>query len=483
MRCQKSGRECQANDGKVAFRFASDIQRKPHLSFPSDATAVDNDCKIFLEYFQTFTVPQFCRCEPSPLWSYMLQSLHNDPCVSYLAAAIGCEHRGAMEKSSSTETQTLAIYARAVQSLRTSIASSVNDGKSRVVLACLLLAILQSVRGQFNEMLIHLRSGTLIASDSISRSGGSPDLIESTRLLNKYSMATILFNGLSSEADWTMKVMRSVSQNGSPPSADLDNEQRLLSQLDDMTFDLLNVMQNGRRLEVLANGQAVLRLPDAQLKYEILRLISRQQELELAIDDMLYAPNTTDSARVALSGLAKARCLLSGAMLRCAFSRHQTNYDAEQQTFTQIVDHVQASLTEFEAPARHQVDAPSVFSLGLGAILLLVFVAGLCRDFETRHRAIKTLDLCPRTEGPWTVELARSLCTAIVTFEESKAIEDGGDFALTRWIPEHCRVHWYQLDPSQHPKQSIQRILRLFRRLGDEYSSFVYEDLELKVFG
>lgn len=87
------------------------------------------------------------------------------------------------------------------------------------------------------------------------------------------------------------------------------------------------------------------------------------------------------------------------------------------------------------------------------------------------------LDLCPPTEGLWSVELARRLCTTILEFEKQLAVAAGSGpgSATSQFIPSHCRVSYsnFRLES----EQAFTKV-RLFRSMGSP-ETLNYEDVML----
>lgn len=220
----------------------------------------------------------------------------------------------------------------------------------------------------------------------------------------------------------------------------------------------------------------------------------KQTALQAAIQARLCADEGTKAGMKAQLHFASAQCLLAGIFLRCCCppGAGPCAFDAERPTFRRIIDVVRAGLALLpkltsnnskQGGAQKAKAMPLSFSLGLGAIGCLVYVALLCRDGSVRRKAVQTLALCPAAESLWTVEIAQRVCATVVSFEEKLAAEACGDLHLhlpyqaTRHIPRHCRVHYYHFGNTEQ-QQAGSMILRLFRSADSNGSAFIYNDVQ-----
>ncbi|KAJ3486201.1 hypothetical protein NLG97_g6664 [Lecanicillium saksenae] len=66
-----------------------------------------------------------------------------------------------------------------------------------------------------------------------------------------------------------------------------------------------------------------------------------------------------------------------------------------------------------------------------------------------REEAIQMLQLCPATEGIWSVDFAARLCNTIVAMEEHRAAAESrvGSELVSDLLPRHCRVAYYSFNP------------------------------------
>ncbi|CAK1357307.1 unnamed protein product [Cercospora beticola] len=453
-----------------------------------------------MSYFCHSTLPAFQQCEPSPLWEYMKQELYHSPSMCFMAIAIGYEHQAARVPSSSSSTQSSIFNARAVQSLRQTIedaeAYSTSSTMFTVVFHSLLLVILHCFRKSFTEVGIHLEHGLRIAWEATMRYDMATEvpLRESLRLLKQYCIAMALFNPLlpqqalhsaqNSAPNQALANPESLKSISGPLAVSAD-DQVVQGELEDLVLDLIGTTLTPRRphIDLDTGGDLTFAEPltvDEALLEKISAFRARHVALEAAIDRRL-ASKTVQRAQQ--FKLAKARCMTIGVYIRCRWSGYQCHFDVEMETFRQIIDLAETYLAQElqrTADGSEGRSEPLVF-LGHGLLSTLSFVSRLCRQQDLRHRALSVMARCEGQDGPWSSELAVLICKAVIAYEERKALQDDPSFAVTGYIPEHCRVryHYYYNVINDHDGGTRRDSLRVFRMRQGSQSDFVHEDIDL----
>lgn len=463
----------------------------------SDDTSSESYC---LQYFCSVTLPVFSRSEPSPLWQYVEQNLHQADSIRYVATALGYQHYSAANATTPATSNGSRFHLQAVQSLCQVIA----DAESRkvrqelftIVFNCLLLVILECFRKNFDEMNIHLQHGLRIASQSTESCNAETTALlgESFRLLKQYSIAVALFNPLlpqdaissgivTASSNVTSSSLEAPEASDHSTNALLNDDRSLRDEEQNLLLDLFRttVIQRRPQFNNSDDGGLSFEKPleaDSALVETVRKLQARHTQIEDAVQKRLHAKN---SAQVERFRAAEARCMLVGIYLRCRWSGYACNYDQELATFQKILDKLEISL-EYQMRDMANQEAGGacipVFALNLNAVGTLVYTANMCRHAMTRRRAVALLSRCPQQEGPWNTGLATKLCRALIDFEERKAKEEGPSYTLTGFIPEHCRVLHYSYHQSGQSDQVPQK-LRVFRRKVDDANVYIHEDLHL----
>lgn len=426
---------------------------------------------MVLEYFYTFTLPLFDNSEPNLLWQCLRRDAPNDQTLCYIAAALGHEHmHKAQEHLLAYREKSCRFNGRALRSMQKCLSMR---SSTRIVTAAflsLIMAILQGLRGQHADMLVHLRCGFTIAQQGIKEYGRShPQLNEALRLLRRYCVSSILFDSIGMEADKTAAVM--TNEAGSVkdlPSNWGQNVYGLLTELDIFIEELLQFMRGFRAAHHDASGNVVAvhtlarahPYHNASLGLTLSKLAAKQTIIELALEERLSAKQEAEKSAVLLE-FALLQCLLAKIYLRCCCNK-ESFFEDELPTFQRILDLERASLTVLRLTKQPLCAMP--FSLGLGAIGCLVSVVRLCPSTQIRQAAIQMLDLCPPTEGFWSVELARRLCITTTKFEEQLTVaETGICLAPARMLPRHCRIYYHSFVAAS--EQSVPKV-RFFRSVG-----------------
>ena len=173
-----------------------------------------------IEYFCLRVLPVLRTSHPSALWDHLVvRLLHPRTGLCHIMAAIGAQQCLINEKDNNvnplTSLQARELYARAVSSLRASIDASVDDPVDAHVLPCLLMVVLESLRGSSSNLLMHLRCGLHILCGQTTIQ--SNDARDAARILQHYAVQTTLFNPLSPDAQ-SMRAILTQSSSGQAPS-------------------------------------------------------------------------------------------------------------------------------------------------------------------------------------------------------------------------------------------------------------------------
>lgn len=180
-------------------RFVLVPASPPPCTQPPRPHVVDEPAQVALHFFCLRTLPILRICQPSQLWDNIITSLlQNDESIRNIAVAIGFAQQLQVEPhsevvSDTVQKQALLSYSAALHSLRRSIVSESAKAPSIHAFACLLMVILESLRGSHSALLVHLRSGlSITAGDQCT-----PELDDmkqkTSSLLQKYRVSSSLF--------------------------------------------------------------------------------------------------------------------------------------------------------------------------------------------------------------------------------------------------------------------------------------------------
>ncbi|QIX01957.1 hypothetical protein AMS68_007474 [Peltaster fructicola] len=485
-RCQTAHKECR-QDPKLVQESWTDGQ----LTFPVRTQTATPDPKdyeqICLTHFESVTLPAFSYCEPSSIWGYIQQELRHSSSIRSMAIALGHEHRLATSPTASVTPETSALYIRAIQSLRQTIETAETerapDSIFNIVFHCLLLVILQCFRKSFDELNIHLQHGLRIAAQAAADCSAATvlKLRDAHRLLKQYSIAVALFNPLLPQSAVASGIATATANQALSHPEDLkealslntiSDEQALVDEEQNLLLDLISTTITHTRPELNGPDGELIFVQPLEMSVKVATTVSSFRARHLAFG--LALQRAREKVRMQHIEVLEARCMLLGIYLRCRWSGYACNYDIEAETFRQIVDKLGSLLERQQAMT---VDRDAAFTVGLGTVAPLFYTAIMCRNPSTRWKAVSLLASCPQQEGPWNTKLAEVICRTIIACEEQKAQDECPGYALTGYIPEHCRVAYYYYYRAMERNEA--ETLRVFRRRRSSPDVFTHEDLSL----
>ncbi|SMQ46727.1 unnamed protein product [Zymoseptoria tritici ST99CH_3D7] len=431
--CQKGRRECAYASAGNAPTFRGFRHVGFESGHPRNAIVVSEEVRLSVEYFCVKGLPILRKCQPSPLWDYLVaQLLDSSGSVRSITAALGAQQRiverqGGDDQPSDSMRQASRLYAGAITSLRRSIVEKGDNGQPQIPLACLLMVVLESIRGSPANLLVHLQSGLHIMR--ALQASPSSESREVARLLRKYAVDATVFDALAPTTQAIQMLMAEQIDTGVASNP--------LAQVVQLVSDLLQSLMLGAR-DAFNHPE---NRPTSLNPLESLR--PQQQSIELAINTRLATTESWNAVSLAAYGFAKAQCLLVKIYIDCAWTGRQCDYDAALDIFRKIIDIEETSLRLLHSIKSESdtetTEAPAAFSVGLSAQLTIMLVTKECRDAELRRRGLSLLDRCPRYDGVRDTTLIRAICNTIIKHEETAAGGPGN------YISEHCRVHHYRV--------------------------------------
>jgi len=105
-------------------------------------------------------------------------------------------------------------------------------------------------------------------------------------------------------------------------------------------------------------------------------------------------------------------------LFACDFSKGKMVYDVYVQDFDNALSHALVAIRHYHRHSSQQLNRQQMFSLGLGIMSSLYFVAIKCRHCSVRDMALYALSTEPLQEGPWNRDSAFLMTRMLVEMEE-----------------------------------------------------------------
>ncbi|KAF2152874.1 hypothetical protein K461DRAFT_130563 [Myriangium duriaei CBS 260.36] len=470
-RCRRSCRVCiQESPIQESNSFSQQSERTAiSRAVDNMAINIDDGTRAGLEYFVYRSLPICNMTGPNAIWTYLTEAVKKEPSLLHLLAAIGHQHMTLEHDDPLEDDSRGALRMRAISVLREAIAMQDNDNIGNAAFGCLLLVVLETLRGSWDEMLVHLKHGIRITGTTVSDPILATHLRECAKFMKRYALMAILFNPPSDQV-YELRDFYDTEVIVDPASIDLSSIEAILEEIDSVSLRIAQAVSivNWPRVDRRNDSVSSRKFSISTISSSISNLRKRQSKLMTVLDGFIASDDFLGSRDSAVLAFAKAQCTMQRIFLRCSWSRLQTNFDLETASFSEIISLMGFALDQLGSlEDMHGVPhmEHAAFSLSLGAIYILVLVVARCRDPTIRQAAMNMLDRCPEREGPWTVKLGKAMCEAIVGFEVQSA-QRSPYYEISQYIPEDCRVHLWTL-ADREPEEGAPgfcRILKLFHR-------------------
>jgi hypothetical protein len=295
-------------------------------------------------------------------------------------------------------------YTKAMSNLAKDISDFSLASVDITLAACILFAVYASLRGDRRQLTIHVRQGLKVVRQSTTDVGQRGGVVHfASRQLAMFHLAQQM----------RAPVFESVTTPGQDIVA-LNPAGKVLNHIDcdEMLDDLaVRVQAIGNAVYTFTrscntgvySGREEFRDDERQAIQIQSRTLRR---------DLVEALKNQPSVRG--FKLLRARFELSWIMLQVGWTLYQTPFDRYISNFAMILqlaeDVLEPSGTDRE---------PLPFSVNLGLIPILFYVARLCRERDLRRKAVDLLDVCPRVEGLWNAREAAAVARFVIALEES----------------------------------------------------------------
>lgn len=430
---------------------------------------LDGRAAVAIEYFLNKSMPILRQCKSSPLWDYMLQMCHQQhegSVVRSIASAIG-QHQRVIEQKIDVESganeQTDLAYNIALRAFRKDIAVLADD-PTLYAAACLLLVVLESLRGSQPEILLHLQYCIYVIRQQkdLGKLGKSALMLlhEAALFLETFLVSTMNFDIFSKEAGLARQLVRELRSASLVADDVALIEQNLRIDLLD-ALDWLSINDPPSEDPAMSPGATAMQYPPRSLELE-------EAAMNSAVEEANQNENSDSKAYYLF---VHARSLLTMLALR-QISNPDRPPALDLEDLTRVVDYEQAALAHLQQSNSNWSSEMTSFSLGLGTISTLYHVAVRCKDFYLRRRALLVLEMCPQREGVWTVEQARKVARIIIRLEEGTMLRRYGLKNCT--IPEDCQIRHTSISGADG-----QKTLRVFWRTSQGPGVPIFEDIIL----
>jgi len=458
-RCNKANSPCHYNLLAPPVQLFRGFKHSFYSSdFQKNHATIEEYSSNGIEYFCLKALPVWRSSHPSTLWDHMVASLvQRTSSLCHIAAAVGIQQRIVDRCSISTQARSQAdeLYSRAIKSLRQSMLKSSNvDGH---VLPCVLMVVLEFLRGSTSRLLIHLRCGLRLLTEKTET--GCQDTREAANMLQQYAVRAMMFNPLSKDARCLQATLTSLLRKELAEST-VETTSNPIFALSTSITALMSLLEEHYRTSpslILEQLDSTGKLP-TRIREALSCLEQRRNAIEQVVDARLALAHGVHRVQTAVFNITKACCVLVKIYLSSAWTGRQSSYDDKIDSFQEIVKLINATLDLLNTVDGKEVvsnSTPFFVGFSLQTILMMVFLN--CRCPEVRQQVFALLKKCPHQEGQSEVTAVEAICRVISEFEQRAAGGTGG------FVPESCRVHRYLILPAEHTSGTPQ-VVRLYFR-------------------
>lgn len=458
-RCTKTGRKCdgypvgvaaQQNQESSTISSSEAVTLAPRISRSHSILNIDAHLHRSLHYYQHRTALEFSGYFHNDLWNTLvLQISHRESCVKHLIVALGLLHESFHQDSvrlidpasdQKLRRQALSQYSTGVSLLNQHI-SSRGWAELEVTLLCSILCVtFEWLRGDYPTANAHLRSSLSIMSQWHAKDSF---VANSTSLWSP--SGHMIRNKLRPLC--TSLVLQARTMPMQPPlPVELPNG------IEDQITPFATLQEARESLDIIlayALPETIARKVGSPIEetkhWELSLRLARWSQY---FDDYLsvHNPGNENIQQVAIMKLwyNTSRILFTASLLQ-----DEGDFDRFLSEFQRIVDSVEVLLSS----------APSYFSVDIGVVPLLYYVALKCRHPIIRRRAINMLESAPRREAVWDSAGAANVTREVMNVEEAGL----GSLYRDSDIPRSARVCSMDLEPDVEHR----RVRLRTKRQGD----------------
>ncbi|KAJ4320383.1 hypothetical protein N0V84_005877 [Fusarium piperis] len=435
-RCTKTGRQCDGyivKESKDEAPLAQiEASTSPPLSASAGSLVLSRDPLSSqqgyraLDYFRSKTAPELCGFFESDLWSILiLQISRREACVRQMVIALSSLHESfhTAHAELSYPPSTLTLRQRAIGEYGVGIRllnkhiTTQGWANLEITLLCSILCVtFEWLRGDYDAAQTHLKSSLLVMSQWAE---GKQPLVNGTSISSPggYMIRTQL------GPIWTSLVLQARTM-----VQDLPCHMPLPEEESEEPFTSLQ--QARKALDILLAyvvPESVSRKLARSLRYSKSLDLERRLAEWLQKFEAFLSTQDVDEQESPRVTIMKLWHHTAHMIFIASFSDDEAYFDAFVEDFTNIVNQAGELLSS---------TATSQFSVDIGTVPLLYYVALKCRHPLVRRRAVTILTAAPRREAVWD-----SIGASLVVEEVIRAEEEGLGQVCTQFdIPSSARV-------------------------------------------
>ncbi|KAE8349945.1 hypothetical protein BDV28DRAFT_140123 [Aspergillus coremiiformis] len=463
-RCTSTGRKCDGYPSELEKVRKLGEQGVLQTHFNCQPFT-NTDERMSFEYFRRHTISQlFGYFDTSSFWGQMiLQICYEEPVVRYAAISLSDLHRSFADSvnhstqwTNQRQRSALVHYACAISHMKALLQCRIRSMDAFVV-ACILLSSIEIFQGRYEAADVHLRgafrvSGMAEGTDRRVYPWNGSDTLSMPHHPMRGVLMRLLFqcdlftNG--SSAPRAYSTLEQCFTAATPDQLTSVSQARdsLFSQID-MFFQMINRIAvtevtttpevtptevGDRRKTIMTRVQSENMLRQMQSE-GVFRLERWDRAYQMFLSQC--ARGFSSSERQAAMEVELYRDALR-ILLRTEPSKGELACDELEHEFHLLLSKLQ-SVVDGATPTGPTADAQPVFTLEMGIVPLLYFIAKDCRNYATRHAALAMLATSRRREGTWDGTAVYRVAQRCVAIEEAGRLK--GEMTA-RGIPQHHRV-------------------------------------------
>ncbi|KAE8361469.1 hypothetical protein BDV27DRAFT_166975 [Aspergillus caelatus] len=464
VRCTSTGRKCDGYPPEVVKTSQAEEQGalQPPFNLPLFTKAGES---MSFDYFRRHTASQLLGCfHASSKDHLILQMCYAEPVIRYAAISLADLHRSFANSTnpngqgnSNQQHSALVHYASALSHMKSLLCSKIQSIDTFLT-ACLLLSSIEIFQGRYQAADVHLRCAfhmSEIAKDT--NRGTAKQGRPNTSIISKYPMigtlmrmrfqCDLFLDVASTTPSALIKPGQYISVATPDRFTSLGEAQDILFNQIDRFFRLINQIA----LAKIATTPGVTsgdvgdrrKYPVAMAESEVF-LRQMQTEGVPGLDqwDRAYRAFRSQYAHTFSTPEQHAATLVEiyrdalRMLLQMDHSQGALAHDPFEREFGLLLSRLQLLLDESPQPAC-TAETPPVFTLEIGIVPILYFIATNCRNYCIRHGALAILAAAPRREGTWDGTIIHTIAQRSVALEEEGRL-DGDQSA--RGIPPSSRL-------------------------------------------
>ncbi|KAE8376538.1 hypothetical protein BDV26DRAFT_265264 [Aspergillus bertholletiae] len=400
------------------------------------------------EYFCRHTVSQLFGYVDTSFWrQIVLQMCYSEPVIRYAAISLSDLHRsfadsfnpGGQSNRVKREQSALIHYSSALSHMK-SLINSPNRSIDSVLMSCLFLSSIEIFQGRHEAADVHLRCALQVSEIVGDADRGLKQWDASdTTMISNHPILGILVR-LRFQCDMFLNVSSAIPNHLAHTMQHFlpSKQNRFISLSEARNILFIQIDQLARLLDQTVLGQLATTSGDMtdRRKYlaaavesvDLLRRLQLNGQSDLLQWDSAYQVFITQHAHEfspyeqhTATVVELYRDALS-IMLQMDYSQGELAQDTFEADFGLLLSRIQMLIGNPTEPAV-ATDGQPVFTLEMGLVPLLYFIAKDCRGHAVRHAALAILAASPRREGTWDGTVVYKVVQRCVALEESGRLE------------------------------------------------------------